>query len=209
MKTVVLDFDDFSVLNNKLDLLLKLKEIYPKLKVSLFTIPYDIAYESKVTDKRIREKALEDIKKQLDWLEIIPHGLIHVPREMEYTGYGSMRKFMIPFIDACFKKDGLPYVRGFKAPHWEWSADVVRALDKEGWWGAINVHYKDMLKTKKYYVYQFNADKPFWESKLDILKIHGHITYEMQDSIERCFTKLQAIPKDAEFKFASEVLDTK
>ena len=43
---VSLDFDDFSVLRNRMDLLLELKEHYPEMKVSMFTIPYDYEMES-------------------------------------------------------------------------------------------------------------------------------------------------------------------
>jgi hypothetical protein len=207
MKTICLDFDDWSVLNNRLDLLLKLKEAYPKLKVSLFTIPYDVVQETQVNARIMRATTLEAIKKNLDWLEIIPHGLLHLQRELEKCDYETMKKYVIPAIDECFKRDDLPYVKGFKAPYWLWNKDVVKALDEEGWWGAVDRNQPSMLRTKKYYIYGHNINEPFWESTLDVLKLHGHITNQMPDNFEKNFVNLFKMPADAEFKFASELLD--
>ena len=206
-KIIVLDFDDFSVLNNRLDLLLRLKETYPKLKVSLFTIPYDYAYESQVSGRILRKTTLKAIKKQLGWLELIPHGLVHMPREFEKCDYETMKEHVIPAIDEAFKRDDLPYVKGFKPPFWLWNEEVVRALDEEGWWGAIDGKQKVTLRTKKYYEYTHTIDEPFMESTKDVLKLHGHITPKSKNYIEKCFVNLFKMPTDAEFKFASEMLE--
>jgi len=207
MKTIVLDFDDFSVLNNRMDLLMQLKESYPKLKVSLFTIPYDFAFESQPAGRILRDKTLAMIKTQLDWIELIPHGLIHFPKEFEKCDYETMKLKVIPAIDEAFKKDGLPYVKGFKAPYWLWNEEVIRALDDEDWWGAIDKKNYYLSKPKKYYVYTHRIDEVFSLSSLDVLKLHGHITNVSANGIERCFTNLFKMPTDAEFKFASQMLD--
>ena len=203
---VCLDFDDWSVLNNRLDLLLKLKESYPHLKVSMFTIPCDIAYEQDVSARILREKTLKEVKKHLNWIEVIPHGLIHMPREFEKCDYETM-KLSMKAIDEAFKKDGIPYVKGFKAPFWLWNPEVVRALDDEGWWGAVDRQQVHMVCTKKYFVYNYKIDEPFFLAKnIPILKLHGHITPE-KNNIERCFVNLFRMPQDAEFVFASECLE--
>ena len=209
MKTIVLDFDDFSVLNNRLDLLLRLKESYPELKVSFFTIPYDYVYENDISARLMRENTLKEVKKHLDWMEFIPHGLTHFPREFEQTTYDTMKNYVFKAIDECFERDGLPYIKGFKAPQWLWNEQVVKALDEEGWWGAIDLFDKTGLKTNKYYQYTHTIDMPFWESTYDTLKLHGHITLESKNNIERCFHMLFKMPEDAEFKFASEMLEEK
>ena len=202
---ICLDFDDFSVLNNRLDLLLRLKETYPKLKVSLFTIPYDYAFESKVAGRILRKRTLKAIKKELDWLELIPHGLVHMPREFEKADRKTM-EMVLPAIDEAFKRDDLPYVKGFKAPFWLWNQDVIDVLDEEGWWGAVDPKQK-MLKTKKYYEYSHGIDEPYMESTNKVLKLHGHIT-PTKNGIEKCFVNLFKMPADAEFKFASEMVET-
>jgi hypothetical protein len=203
----VLDFDDFSVLNNRLDLLLRLKEAYPKLKVSLFTIPYDAAYEFDVSAKIMRDKTLEEIHKHLDWMEIIPHGLTHFAREFEKCDYATMKEVM-KAIDVQFKKDGLPYQKGFKAPYWLWNKDVVKCLDDEGWWGAIDMINNKEPIPKRYYRFNHSIDSPFSKSRgFDLMKLHGHITGNSKNSIDRCFTNLFKMDTDAEFKFASECLE--
>ena len=205
MKTISLDLDDFSILNNRIDLLMQLKESYPKLKVSLFTIPYDFAYETLPEGRIMRDKTLAMIKTQLDWIELIPHGLVHFPKEFEKCDYKTMKLKVFPAIEEAFNKDGLPYVKGFKAPYWLWNEEVVRALDEEGWWGAIDKYAT--LKTKKYFEYTHGIDEMFWESTFDTLKLHGHITNDNNNAIAKCFTNLFKMPTDAEFRFASELLD--
>jgi hypothetical protein len=201
------DFDDFSVLNNRLDLLLRLRESYPNIKISLFTIPLDIVYERDVTAKLLREKTLEKIKENLDWLELIPHGLLHMPREFEKCTYDTMKNYIFPAIKEAFDKDGLPYVKGFKAPYWLWNADVVKALDEEGWWGAIDPK-QEMIKTKRFYKYSHSIDEPFSKAVgVDVIKLHGHITNASSNGIERCLFNLFKMNPKAEFKFASEMLE--
>jgi hypothetical protein len=193
-------------MNNRLDLLLRLKGAYPKLKVTLFTIPYDFEYEKEVTARIMREKTLEAIKKQLDWIELVPHGLLHLPNEFLNCDYITMRDYVFPSIDEAFKKDGLPYEKGFKAPQWLWNKEVVRALDEKGWWGAIDRADRGYAKTKKYYTYTHSISEVFSLSTLDVLKLHGHITNIETNGIERCFTNLFKMPTNAKFKFASEML---
>lgn len=202
-----LDFDDFSVLNNRLDLLLRLKESYPNLKVSLFTIPYDLPFETDVSAKLLRDKTLKELKKHLDWLELIPHGIIHMPKEFEQCTYDTMKNYIFDAIDEAFRKDGLPYVKGFKAPYWLWNKHVVKALDEEGWWGAIDRN-QDMISTKRFYKYTHSIAEPFFKAKEQtVMKLHGHITPE-DNGIERCFFNLFKMDTDAEFKFASELVET-
>jgi len=208
MTTICLDLDDFSILNNRLDLLLRLKESYPKLKVTLFTIPYDLPYEKDVSARIVRDNTLKAIKRNLDWMQIVPHGLVHMDREFEKCDYKTMKEYVIPAIDEVFKKDDIPYEKGFKAPFWLWNKEVVRALDDMGWWGAVD-RKNDVIKPKRYYMYSHSIDEPFSKSNNEMLKLHGHITAGNQNYIEKCFPNLLKMPTDAEFKFASEVLEEK
>jgi hypothetical protein len=214
MKTIALSFDDFSVLNNRLDLLSTLKEHYPKLKVTMFTIPFDYESENTLTGNIMRADTLKKIQDNLDWIQIVPHGLLHLPREFEKCTYETMKENILPAIDEQFKKDGLPYEKGFKAPYWLWNEGVVKALDEAGWWGAVDKNQPLMLRTKKFYVYSHSIADPFWTSNLDTLKLHGHITSgnrtgdNIDNGIENCFLNLMKLP-DADFKFVSEMIETK
>jgi hypothetical protein len=201
---IVLDFDDFSVLRHKMDLLIPLKEAYPGLRVSMFTIPYDYEYE--MTDLRLqRDKALKMVRENLDWIQIIPHGLTHQPGEFLNCDKETMY-LTLKAIDEFFKKDGLPYVNGFKAPYWQWNQDVVDVLDEMGWWGAIDPN-QEMLKTKKYYQYSHSIDTPFWQSDEKLLKLHGHMTLPSSNNLEDCMLNLMKMPRNAKFYYATDFLE--
>ena len=205
---ISLDLHDFSILNNRLDLLLKFKEHYPQAKISLFTIPYDFMFEKQVDARILRSDTLKHVKKNLNWLQIIPHGLTHMPNEFENCDKTTF-DLVIQSIDEVFRKDGIPYEKGFAAPQWLWNQDVVDGLDKIGWWGAVDRNQPDMLRTKKYYVYSHSLDEPFWESSSEIIKIHGHIDGHSKNDLEMCFTNLFRLPSDTEFHFVTDFIDEK
>jgi predicted deacetylase len=173
----------------------------------MFTIPCDFVFEGNREANLMRKETLALVKKQLDWIELIPHGLLHTKDEFKNCDYKTMMDYVFPAIDETFKKDGLPYVKGFKAPYWLWNKDVVKALNDKGWWGAID-RKGWMLRPKKVYVYTHSIDEWFSESNLPVIKLHGHITGMMDNGIEKCFTNLFRMPPDAEFKFASEMVET-
>jgi len=201
---VTLDLDDGSILRNRWDLLHKLKELYPKLKLSLFWIPFDLEYEKSML--RInREEKLKMIKDNLDWVELIPHGLSHIPREFAGCDKETM-KMALNAIDECMTRDGLPYVKGFKAPFWLWNTDVVEVLDSEGWFGATDRNQPDMPKPKKNYIYTHSIHEPFWNDPQEFWGLHGHMTEPSDNALESCIVNLTKIPHDAEFKFVSEVV---
>jgi hypothetical protein len=200
---VSLDLHDWSVLNNRLDLLIKLKEHYPDFKVSLFTIPYDVNFEKQVEARILRKDTLKQIKKNLDWMEIIPHGLTHMDNEFEKCDYSTFN-LSVEAMDEVFKKDGLPYAKGFCAPFWLWNKDVVQALDDLDWWGAIDRDQPEMLKTKKTYTYTHSLDEPFWKSNSQILNLHGHVDGRSKNDLEFNFVQLFKLPSNVEWHFASD-----
>lgn len=203
MKKVVLAFDDFSVVNNRLDLLLKLKEHFPNFKVSLFTVPIDEKQDW--GPYLIREESLKKIKENLDWIQIIPHGLKHAGREMWHYNYARFVTEGIPLIEESFKKDGLPYEKGFCAPHHAWSDDVIRALDDRGWWGLIKPNSK-MHMTKRFYIYDYTIDQPFWEDEREVLKLHGHI-YGTKNDLGLCFENILKLDKNTEFCYVTDFIE--
>jgi predicted deacetylase len=203
-QTISLDLHDFSVLRNRFDLLLKLKEHYPQAKVSLFTIPYD--YEVEMTTQAVyRDKALSILKENLDWLQIIPHGLSHIPREFEKADAQTM-ELTLEAIDQMFTKDGIPYEKGFCAPYWLWTQDVVDVLDKHGWWGAVDRNQPNMLKTKRFYTYSHSIDEDFSKATGD-LKLHGHMGKPSSNGLGDCFTNLFKIDESATWHFVSDMLE--
>jgi hypothetical protein len=204
MTTVSLDIHDSSVLRTNYDLLLELKEHYPGLKVTLFHIPYD--YETEMGQLALmRDEKLKTLKRMLGWVELVPHGLIHLPNEFEKCDRHTMKMVLDAYKEA-FGRDKLPYKHGFCAPYWLWNQEVVDVLNEKGWWGAVDRNQPDMLKTNKYYVYTHSIEEQFWESNYDTLKLHGHMTAPSSNNLEDCFLNLMKMPHDAEFKFASEMV---
>lgn len=207
MKTVSLDLHDWSVLNNHLDQLLKLREHFPEFKVSLFTIPFDVPYE---TSQRalFREEQLTRIKANLDWLQIIPHGLTHQAREFEKCDYYTMRDLVLPAIADQLERDGLPYEKGFCAPYWLWNSEVTRALDESGWWGALDRNQPGMARTRRTYTYSHSLEEPFWLSTADTLKLHGHMDAPSANNLDDCFLNLFKLPADTRWTYVTDHIET-
>lgn len=200
--TVSLDFDDFSPLNNRMDLLLRLKEHYPDLKVTMFTILFDAEREINPMIRIQKDSNLEIIKQNLDWIETVPHGLTHMDREFENCDAKTMRTYLENIEDE-FKKIGLNITKGFKAPFWLWNKDVVKELDRKGWWGAVDRNQPDMLRTKRYYEYTHSIDEPFWLSNDRVVNLHGHISLPSKNNLEDNLLNLMKIPTHARWEFAS------
>lgn len=203
---VSLDLHDWSVLRSRMDLLTKIREHYPTFKVSLFTIPYDYEYELSQL-KLQREEALKRIHANLDWLQIIPHGLLHLPREFEKCDRWTM-KMSMQGIEEAFAKDKLLWEKGFCAPYWLWNQEVVDVLDESGWWGAVDRNQPGMLKPKRFYTYSHSIDEPFWKAReVDTLKLHGHMSPPSSNSLEDCLINILKLPSDVEWHFVTDFLE--
>lgn len=192
-----LDLDDWSLTNNRLDLLYLLKNHFPYFKVSLFTVPIDRkqdwgAYQN-------RKEVLKTIK-DLDWLQFIPHGYKHEGSEMRNADYRYFKEIVLPEIEKTFREIGIPYEKGFKAPHWRWSDGVVKALDEEGWWGAVDPRQPHMKRTKRYYVYDDSIDDIKGGTKL-----HGHV-YGTKNDLGLCMKNLLKLPRETKWEFITNYI---
>jgi hypothetical protein len=200
-----LDLHDATISNNGIYLLKQIKEHYPKFKVSLFFVPVDKISET-IAQARMQKAAnIQLIKDNLDWIELLPHGLMHIPREFENCDRHTM-KMVFQSIDEAFTSYGLPYKKIFCAPYWLWNQDVVDVLDENGWAGASDRNQPNMLKTKKNYTYDYSISEPFEKADDEIIKLHGHIDGESENDLERCFLKLFQCNRKADWKFVSELL---
>jgi hypothetical protein len=206
MRKVSLDLHDFSLIRSRFDLFLMIKDHYPNFKLSLFTIPFDYIYEMSGMNRVIKEEVIKQVNENKDWLEFIPHGLTHIPREFEKADRESTTTYTENVISEMVKS-GIPedrIVKGFGAPMWLWNQDVVDVLDEKGWWGAIDRNQPDMLKTKKTYTYTHSIAEPFWLSNQETLNLHGHMMLPDKNNLEDCLLRLFKLPLDSEWHFASE-----
>lgn len=208
-KTLTLDFDDFSVENNNLYYLDQLKRIYPKMKVSMFYVPFDAVYFNRIMDFQ-RQEGIKAIKDRLDWIELIPHGLTHTVNGRDGSEFNYIKndnyESIFAGIEEAFKTYGLPMVKGFKAPHWAYKQSLVDYLDSKGWWLAVDRNQPESPRTKKHYVYTHSIDEPFWLSNQDSIRLHGHISLPSKNNIVDNLTNLLKINPDVEWKFISEII---
>jgi len=208
-KTFVLDFDDLQFAKPGLDMILKLKEHYPNLKVTLFMTPIPEAIINR-NSKPIEYRSWANYLKQ-DWIEICPHGLQHCKGEMEYY-YDKGKKKNVTFkqaneiIDAAestFKQLGLPFKKIWKSPYWQTSKGTYKALWDRGYIVAVDPN-QDIPKGGQIYLYNWSTEKPV--PYYPLIKGHGHLFGPSTNTIHKCMQNLLDIPTDAEFKFISEVI---
>lgn len=205
MKKVSLDLHDFSILRNRLDILEEIKSHFPDFKVSLFTIPFDYEYETG-TMRLSKDEFLQKIRKNLSWMQFIPHGALHLPREFENCDAWTMNMYL-DNVEAEFSKQGLPMEKGFCAPYWLWNQDVVSALNEKGWWGAVDRNQPTMIRPKRWYQYTHSIDEPFWESTNEVLNLHGHMTKPSSNDLESCMLNILKLPVDTEWHFVTDFIN--
>lgn len=195
---LALDFDDFSPLNSRLDLIDQIRQRYPKFKVTMFTIPWDIRFSidtkgTPITEERFRwwvDVVKNGIKE--GWLEIMLHGLTHAPHEFEKLTYTEARNRIL-VGRKMFENVGIECKPYFKAPQW---------LISEG--GKKAVKDSNMTLVEDHY-YNWNLKDHMPEG--DNLIAHGHVQDELstQNGMEQSLFKLFEVPEDAEWVFLSEV----
>jgi hypothetical protein len=207
MKTVAFDLDDASTIRTKYPLIRQLIGRYPNIKISLFWIPFDMEMEMGQLVRIYHDDRLKEMHELMKTgnIELIPHGLTHFSHEFLNADKYTVKVYM-KAVEEQMVRDGLPYVKGFKAPFWEYNQNVVDALDEEGWFIATDRNQPDSLKTKKYYEFNYSIHEPFWLSDNPLWKLHGHMLGSEND-FEEHFLNLYKIPLDAEFKFVSELLE--
>lgn len=217
-KTFVLDFDDLEIGKPGLDLIFKLKEHYPKLKISLFFVPLaEMVLSRQITTKEYR--AWIDELKKLDWVELLPHGVTHQQGEMMVRTTQKGKEVPLDYknanlyldvVEHTYKDLGLPLKKIWKSPHWLSSPATCKALWDRGYTIAVDPN-QPMPVGGNVYVYnwsvEFKYQSKYWD--YDVVKGHGHMYGKINNAIHKCLNNLLSIPPDAEFKFVSEVVDEK
>jgi hypothetical protein len=112
---VIVDFDDYSQGNHRLDLLHRLKKANPDFRCTIFAVP--------------GQGTPQFWDATPDWCELAVHGWMHpTPRECEDWTAVQMRTLMAA--------KPARFVEGFKAPGWQISQGCYEALLDGGWWVA-------------------------------------------------------------------------
>lgn len=205
---VSLDIHDASIFATNWDLLDKLHGRYPKMKLSLFFIPWDYVFENSLA-RLAKKEGLEKLKANLDWIRLYPHGLTHSQREFEKADEKAT-DLSLKAIDEILTGEKLPYEKGFCAPYWLWNENVVKSLDKHGWWGAVDRNQPNLPRPKRFYEYSHSIHEPFWaDTQAKVWKLHGHMSLPSENALDLCFFNLLKIPSDAEWSFIDEFIESK
>lgn len=183
----IFDLDDQCDQYNVLPRLLELKQTLPNLVVNLFTIP-----------KKTSSELMNEMK-QHSWIRLIPHGYTH-DSNYEFSKL-TYREAIDRFTKTKLKN--FEFERGFKAPGWQISEEVMKALKDRGWWvavqwsdgrfnGDVNGPYQPkVIPGLKFYA--LNELLP------DFQAIHGHTWDCCGNGLEQLWPQLIKLPPDAEF----------
>lgn len=183
------------------DQLLRLREVNPKFKATLFAIPGEMTME-----------LLNWCKVNDDWIELAFHGFFHASNyeceKMTYERFDELMQLLV--------KHGLDqyFVKGFRAPGWQISDGIYEWLKDNGWWVA-DQGYNDTRRPAQLNAYvnyngQFKVLPKVGEPK-EVEAYHGHVWNvgalgNEPNGIYEDFDKVVNLVENAtEFKFISEL----
>jgi len=190
----IIDFDDFADSNNCLPQLLKIKEILPNFKATLFTIP------QKISDDLITEIL------KYNWLQMALHGHFHNDN-YEFANLTKEEAHNYLLEDYNF----VYYVKGFKSPGWQINIETMEILKHLDFWVAVqysdgrlngdpNGKYQPaVIEGLKYYA--FNELPEGYKA------IHGHTWECCGNSIYKLYDQIINLPKDSEFIFINDYVN--
>ena len=191
MKSIMLDFDDYCNENNILPSLEYLKTKLPNLKVNLFTIPH------KTSNALLKRTAKNE------WIHMIPHGFKHNDNYECAHMSRHRSKVKLNKINSQF------FRKGFKAPGWQISVGMMKALQDKGWWVAVQWKDDRMFG---------HPDGPFQPGVLPGLRyyslneqnqydvIHGHCQEVCGNGLKQLWQKLIALPENTKFEFIDDII---
>lgn len=182
---VVFELDDQCPEKDAMPYLLKLKERFPELKVTLFCVP---AWGSKEYFQSLKEK-------YGDWVELAVHGWSHDTEhgnatECNHWTREEAHKFLQMTEDyGCF-------VKGFRAPGWQLNRETVEVLAERGYWLADHWLAEQFLDIKL----------PRYTTN-NLMEVHGHTWSCNMNGIEELATSKCNFGENTSFHFVSEQLD--
>lgn len=200
------DVDDYGFLLPGHEELLKLKNSFPGIKVTCFTIPLPKEFflpenQKHFTWEKYRKWA--KMVNSLDWLEVAVHGFSHTPYECDCGYYDAL--IQIEAVEKLFARVGLNYVKIWRAPFWQYSYDFLHALKDKGYVIALNRNaIRPVPESAKSYVYNWSYEEPLPLNPKIILG-HGHFEGNNPNNIVQVLGNiLREVPTEAKFIKLSE-----
>lgn len=197
-KIIALEADDFNPKNHRFDILEKLRDRFPNFKITVFTVAWDIRYDTETGGLPVSREEFKSwvniVRHAIDegWLEVAVHGLTHAPHEF-YDLKPDLAVAKVKFAQKMLEDAKIPYVKIFKAPFWELKENGKKAIEKEGFRVVEDGYYNWNIKDE-------------FPVELDKVIGHGHIQDVVGNGLSESLIRLMQIPDDYEWKFISEVL---
>lgn len=180
---VVMDFDDLCSGNDRLDLLLALKERDPGFKVTLFAIP-----------TRCGDQLLKSYDQHRDWIQLGIHGWAHARHEcLAWTSEETVSK--IAAARSIYR-----FAPIFKAPNWEMCDEVYAGLKESGMAIADHMRNIEILPDgMPHYIYNLRLRND------TLTRMHGHIQNWGGTGMEEAFELWSSPPIGSTYKWITEV----
>ena len=163
-----------------------LKDHYPHLKITMFTIPL-----------RCSEQWLAMIQEKYDWIEMHYHGSNHRDRKEWFN------KTEVEFPYERY------FYRGFKSPWWMMDQITANVLNKKGFLISAMKGYYDVNADR---IYHFNLGqekmRSVWYENSEFHTFHSHVQEQKnKDGLPDIFeAAMSAFPRKSKFLFISEVV---
>jgi hypothetical protein len=175
-KTVIVDADDFCEDNEGWNFLTTIKKHIPNFKINLFCIVGSCS-----DDFFIKYK-------QIEWIDLIPHGWKHpTPKECINWSYEES-------MDYLYRIEELGLTKGFKAPGWQISDGMYKALLEKEYWVADQL-YNNKRRPKGLKAYLL--DEPY--------KYHHHIQNVCGNGLEESMEQILSLKGN--FKFIKDIFN--
>ncbi len=184
-RTFCVDFDDYcDATVHELEVLSELKDRFPEIKVTLFTIP-----------QRTSASTIEKAKDLGDWVQLAPHGWRHTRGEcLAWSDEEARDKIEL----AREKGIDAPV---FRAPGWLLDADTYTACKKLDYVVASHKTFRIPNTGAREYVY--NMHLPGGNK---FRGVHGHVTPVSDNYIRDMLSAGQFnFPIDSSFVFPQDV----
>lgn len=197
---MIFEFDDFGcdhIISDMCqshdcrDQLMRLKELNPKFKVTLFAIPAEMTME-----------LLGWCQQNRDWIQLGVHGFFHSSNyecnEMTYNDFDFMMRAFSAIIDKNF-------VKVFRAPGWQISTECMDWLNDNKWIIADQA-YNDHRRPLGMLSYVYNdGTKTFRAAGKEVEAFHGHVWNCMGNGIYEAYDQISSLASSAEdIKFITE-----
>lgn len=184
-QTVVLDFDDLTDTNDRLDVLLRMKERDPGFKVTLFAIP-----------ARCSAATLAKYDAHKDWIQLGIHGWRHSRHEcLAWTSEETVEKVEMA-------RGVYPFAPVFKAPCWETCDELYEGLRQSGVAIADHIRNIEILPLgMPSYIYNLRLRADAYT------RMHGHIQPTAWDKgLEGDYERWTAPPVGSTYLWVSEAI---